>query len=412
MPWGKALGRWVQQQAASGNAPVFAGSGTTSVANAAFANATAAHGLELDDTHDESITHPGAPVIACALADGFAQGRAPDEVLAAIIAGYEVTGRVGAATGAADVVHNGFHPTSLFAGFGALATIANLRGLSATQLMRGWGLVLSMAGGSMQFSQEATGTTIKRLHGGLAALHAVLAADLVTLGVEGPENALAGRYGLLRLFGQTIDSARLVQRHSEAPEIHRVSFKLYPCCRFFHSTLDALADVTKQFSIEPDRIRRYTVGGPDVLSTQHVVRRPESEMAAQYSLPFALGAATVFGPRSVAGFTEAALTDRRILDIADRVDVVCDEQLQKRFPAHFGSWLEIELEDGPTRRSEVLDSIGTPANPASLDMLVKKFDELVAPVASHLSGERISQDVLTLRGAGSLRRLVSRFAPA
>ena len=181
--------------------------------------------------------------------------------------------------------------------------------------------MLSMVGGSMQFSQEIAGTTVKRLHGGLAALHAVLAADLSGVGLEGPECALGGRYGLLSMFGRDTDVSRLTMRHADAPEIHRISFKAYPCCRFFHSTLDALDEVTGGFSMNSEKIARYTVGGPEVLSTQHVVRRPESEMAAQYSLPYVIGAASVFGPRSIDGYREEVLGDARVLAIADRVEV-------------------------------------------------------------------------------------------
>ena len=81
------------------------------------------------------------------------------------------------ATNAARAIDIGFHPTALFAGFGAAATAAHLLRLAPKQLAQAWGLMLSMAGGSMQFSQEPEGTTVKRLHGGYAALHGVLAAE-------------------------------------------------------------------------------------------------------------------------------------------------------------------------------------------------------------------------------------------
>lgn len=409
VPWGTKMRRWAAQQHAAGDAPLFADAMTTSPAVAAFVNATAAHGLELDDTHDESISHPGAPVIATALALAATRDCTTDEFFAAIVAGYEVVARVGAATNAAHVVEHGFHPTSLFAGFGVVAVAAVMRDFDAERLQRAWGLMLSMAGGSMQFSQETAGTTVKRLHGGLAALHGVMAADLAALGIDGPEQALDGRYGLLNIFGGDQRFERLTLRHADAPEIHRVSFKAYPCCRFFHSTLDALRELTAEFSVDAASILRYRVGGPEVLSTQHVVRRPESEMAAQYSLPFALGAATVYGPRSVDGYAADALADERVLAIADRVEVVADSDLQAQFPDHFGSWLEIELADGRVRRAEVLDSIGTPANPMDLDELIAKFDNLVAPVNADLKGADIALAVESLDCKESLRKLLSRF---
>ena len=132
-------------------------------------------------------------------------------------------------------------------------------------------------------------------------------------------------------------------------------------------------------------------------------------MAAQYSLPFVIGAATIFGPRSVEAYSEAALTNENILEIADRVEVVVDANLHAEFPEHFGSWLEIELEDGSVRREEVLDSIGTPANPMTMDDLIDKFDSLVAPIDPALRGRDIATAVEALNTAASIKTLLARF---
>ena len=378
LAWGRRLHEWAAPHAGSGNAPLLASQTRLAPGLAAFVNATAAHGLELDDTHDESVSHPGAAVIASSLALAAHHGLSGERLAAAIHAGYEAVGRVGAATNAAETIELGFHPTSLFVGFGAAAAAAVLLNLSPRELARGWGLVLSMAGGSMQFSQEPEGTTVKRLHGGYAALHGVMAAEHAGLGIAGPEQALEGRYGLISNFGAHSDPERLNRPHPDGPEIHRISYKPYPCCRLFHSTLDALAEVTDKFSLDPQEIESIVVGGPDIMVTQHMLRRPTSEMAAQYSLPFTLGAALYYGPASVAGFMGDALEDRRTLAIADRVDAVADPDMQAAFPAHFGSWLELKDRNGETRRSDVLDSLGTPANPMRRNDLVAKFDSLTA----------------------------------
>ena len=378
LAWGRRMHEWAAPHAGSGNAPLLASQTRLAPGLAAFVNATAAHGLELDDTHDESVSHPGAAVIASSLALAAHHGLSGERLAAAILAGYEAVGRVGAATNAAETIELGFHPTSLFVGFGAAAAAAVLLNLSPRELARGWGLVLSMAGGSMQFSQEPEGTTVKRLHGGYAALHGVMAAEHAGLGIAGPEQALEGRYGLISNFGAESDPERLNLPHPDGPEIHRISYKPYPCCRLFHSTLDALAEVTGDFSLDPQEIESIVVGGPDIMVTQHMLRRPTSEMAAQYSLPFTLGAALYYGPASVAGFMGDALEDRRTLAIADRVDAVADPDMQDAFPAHFGSWLELKDRNGETRRSDVLDSLGTPANPMRRADLVAKFDSLTA----------------------------------
>ena len=260
LAWGRRMHEWAAPHAGSGNAPLLASQTRLAPGLAAFVNATAAHGLELDDTHDESVSHPGAAVIASSLALAAHHGLSGERLAAAILAGYEAVGRVGAATNAAETIELGFHPTSLFVGFGAAAAAAVLLNLSPRELARGWGLVLSMAGGSMQFSQEPEGTTVKRLHGGYAALHGVMAAEHAGLGIAGPEQALEGRYGLISNFGAQSDPERLNLPHPDGPEIHRISYKPYPCCRLFHSTLDALAEVTGDFSLDPEEIESHRRG--------------------------------------------------------------------------------------------------------------------------------------------------------
>jgi 2-methylcitrate dehydratase PrpD len=390
LPWGEKMRSWASDYEGSGRAGLFAAGFNLSPAMAAFANATAAHGLELDDTHDESVSHPGAAIIATALAIGRHLGKSGRDILPAITVGYEVTGRLGAATNAARIIEKGFHPTSLFTGFGATATAAHLMGLDARRLSQAWGLMLSLAGGSMQFSQEPEGTTVKRLHGGYAALHGVIAAEHAAMGIAGPEQALDGRYGLIPNFGEDQDPDRLRQPHPDGPEIHRISFKPYPCCRLFHSTLDALEEVTAGFSLDPAEVKSLRVGGPEIMVTQHMLRRPSSEMAAQYSLPYTLGSALYFGPRSVDGFMEGALSDPRILAIADCVESELDAEMEAAFPRHFGSWVELETHSGEARRAEILDSLGTPARPMTTQVLCAKFDELIKPTGLEMTGAEIS----------------------
>ena len=103
-------------------------------------------------------------------------------------------------------------------------------------------------------------------------------------------------------------------------------------------------------------------------------------MAAQYSLPFVLGAALVAGPHSEQVFADENLGETDVLEISDRVSVVVDEKLEKAFPAHFGSWVEVTFKDGQTRQKEVLDSYGTPANPMDKAALLKKFTGLVTGI--------------------------------
>jgi 2-methylcitrate dehydratase PrpD len=411
-PWCLALREWAGRYAGSGASVVFATALRTAPNVAALVNASAAHGMELDDTHDSSVSHPGAVVIATALALGIQHQISGGEIMAAIAAGYEAMGRAGRAVGASDVIEFGYHPTALFGGFGAAATAGKLLGLDGRGIASAWGLMLSMAGGSMQFSEDPLGTTVKRLHGGYGAHNGILAAEFAALGIAGPSRALDGRYGLGRLFGQHPNFEELVRPNDAPLEIHRISMKPYPCCRLFHSTIDALRDVTENFSLDPDQISEIRVGGPAIMCTQHMLRRPVSVMAAQYSLPFSLATSLVFGPDVYEAYGEDKFEDARILRLADKVDAVEDSKMEAAFPEHFGSWVELRTLNGETRRADMLDSIGTPARPMDTAALQDKIAGLLAPLDAVPEISEITGAVESLEQEGGPARLVLLFAMA
>src|SRR3979490_932354 len=113
---------------ASGNSGVFGDAARYTPAGAAFLNGALAHSLDFDDPHAAGSLHPGAPVIPAALAAGEMAGASGADVLAAIIAGYEVTCRVALALPAGEHYDRGYHPTATCGAFRAAAAAARVRG--------------------------------------------------------------------------------------------------------------------------------------------------------------------------------------------------------------------------------------------------------------------------------------------
>jgi 2-methylcitrate dehydratase PrpD len=384
LPWTKALTEWAGRFSGSGKAPIVGTRLEVAPSVAALINGTAAHGYELDDTHDASMSHPGAVVIPVASALAAEVGASADELLAAIACGYEAMTRVGVAADAHQVIHDGYHPTALFGGFGAAAAAARLLRLDAHGLARAWGHVLSLAGGSMQFSDEPEGTAVKRLHAGYAAQNGVLAAELAARGVSAPARALDGKYGFLALYAKRPRLEQLVVKADVPLQVHGISIKPYSCCRLFHSLIDGLREVSDDFGLPVDAIRRINVSGPGCMLDQHMMRRPASVMAAQYSMPFIVGATLAYGPHRFDAYRQDRLGDVRILGIVDKVEGAVDGDIEAQFPAHMGTAVTITSSDGSERCARVMDSRGTPANPLSLDELVGKAQGLMRDVDPNL----------------------------
>ena len=91
---------------------------------AALINATAAHTAEVDDIFRDGIYHPGAPTIAAAFS--LTENR---DLLRAVVVGYEISTRIGAAMGRAHYKY--WHNTGTIGCFGAAAAAAEALRLDA-----------------------------------------------------------------------------------------------------------------------------------------------------------------------------------------------------------------------------------------------------------------------------------------
>lgn len=404
-PWIVVLHAWAKRYGGTGGARIVASDLSVAPAIAALVNGAAGHSFELDDTHDASMSHPGAVVFPAALAVAAETGSTADAVLAAVTAGYETMARLGRAAAAGRVMAAGFHPTALFGAFGAATAAAKLTGLDADGLSRAWGHALSMTAGSVQFSQETAGAEVKRMHAGYAAHNGVLAAEFAAAGIEAPRRALDGRYGFLSLYGQEPDPAELTRSGPRA--IGEISFKPYACCRLLHSMIDGLRDVTDGFRVTLDAVRSIRVTGPGKLAEQHMVMRPTTPMAAQYSLPFTVGATLAFGPERFDAFDAENLGDPSILAWTGLVEVGPDPELEQLYPAHFGTETTLTLASGETRTARVLDSRGTAANPMPLNQVRDKARGLIGQVSPGFDFAALQTAIGGFHGSASAAALGS-----
>jgi 2-methylcitrate dehydratase PrpD len=141
-------------------------------AHAALLNGSYAHTLDFDDTHRAGSVHPGAAVIPTALALGEVEHVDGPTLLAAIVAGYDVTCRIAMALDPGVHYGRGYHPTATAGHFGAAAAGGRVLGLSADHVRQAFGIGGSQAAGSLQFLEN--GAWNKRIHPGLAAHNAIL----------------------------------------------------------------------------------------------------------------------------------------------------------------------------------------------------------------------------------------------
>jgi 2-methylcitrate dehydratase PrpD len=368
--WSKIITEFVKESGSRGESTVFANSFKASPQYAALANSAMGHGFELDDTHDPSVSHPGAVVIPTALALGEKQKIDGKSCITSIVAGYEVMGRVGMAAGPS-LIERGFHPTS------ACGKILNL---SEKQYLNGFGIVGSMASGILQFSQDEEGNMIKRLHAGMAGENGISAALLASKGFTGPSQVLDGVFGYCKVFSDSPDMGKIDGHLGQDFVIRHISLKPYACCRLFHSTLDAIRTIKEDRKVDPRKIRKISIGGPKIAVTQHMIYVPKSIMAVQYSLPVMVAIGMLRDAEDPNIFDEKVLEDREILDFAMMVSSFEDLEMEKVFPGKFASRVIVELDDGFKLEKVVYDSRGTPEKRLSQEEMLAKFKKITGNV--------------------------------
>lgn len=416
-PWTRTVAEMAEGQA--GKATVFGSGQGMRPAAAALINGTAAHGFELDDFIVGSFTHAGAPVIPAALATAEEVGAEGDRLLAAIIAGYELTGRVGRAMGKARS-DRGLHYTGQLGAVGAAMAAGIVRGLDVEQLRNTVGIAASMGGGLKAFAQ-GTGGMVKRLHAGRCAESGVLAADLTSRGFSGPKDGLDGDFGLIpAMGGEDADPARLTEGLGGIFMIHSNWTKLYPCCAALHAACQGIEELRAENGLGLDDIARVTLGGCDRMATQNGGRVIEDTMAAQYSGPFS-GALSLLGTAmDPGGYDPARVRDSRFRSAMDRIEMVYDAEADAAYPGAFATRVTLDLTKGKPLERLILHPNGTAeAGVSDADIEAKfrhlagaalpaeRVDAVIAATQSIAAPGRLQHLMACLRGGAGAQRTIA-----
>lgn len=352
---------------------------------AALVNAALGHSLDFDDTHADSSLHPSAPVVPAALAVGEQVGASGAEVVAAIVAGYEVCCRLGLALDPTAHYARGFHPTATAGTFGAAAAAAKLYGLDAAGIATAFGVSGSQAAGSLQFL--ANGAWNKRWQVGQAAMNGVMAAALAKSGFQAASEPIEGRHGFLAGYTDGADFAKATAGLGAVFETLRVGVKPYPSCRYTHAALDGLAALAREHGLDAGAIRAVTIGlhrNGIVLTGEPLEekRRARSVVAGQFSMPFT--AAVMLDQGSFGWDDYRRLGEPALEALADRIDVKRDETLEGlRHP--FGATLVVETNAG-TFEKRIPDPSGEPETFPDEAAARAKFKLLAEPVLGAKAG--------------------------
>jgi 2-methylcitrate dehydratase PrpD len=381
--------KMIQRLNAPGCASVIGAGIRTLPGYAALANGTAAHAIELDDTHNAGSIHLGVVMFstARALAESLpgvpAPGITTESLTAAVVAGYEAAARIAMAVQPKHHYLLGFHPTSTCGVFGAAVTASKILGLNEDQMLAAFGIAGSMAAGSLEFL--ADGAWTKRLHPGLAAQNGIQAAQLAAEGFRGPGKILEGRDGFLHGYSREPRPVLITCNLGDTFEIMRTSVKPHACCRYMQGPIDAIIALLRENDIHAWQVASIEVavleaGWPLVAEPRAQKYNPRSIVEAQFSMPFGAAVAVMYSAAGIDQFTEENVHNPAVRRLMGKVVITKDARLEENFPDEWPARAVIELNDGRKFEKFIAHPKGDPKNPLTWEELVAKFESLVAPV--------------------------------
>lgn len=306
-------------------------------------NAVASDAAASDDSDMRSIAHIGTIISTAALAVAEHTGASGREVLAAMVMGYEIAGRIDEAL-TPGRMQRGFHG-SVSTTFGATVAAGRLLKLSVHQMAHAISLAATSIGG-MAISADTS--CAREYHAGTSVMTGVQAALAAGRGFEGELGVLELPRGFLSaLGGQALDD--ITRGLGESWDIVTdMAIKLMPGAHPFHATAEAAADAAQLAGhLKPADIDKVVISAAVQWTNFKGDPHPRNLVDAAHSLVYFVAAAIVDGGFGWRHMDEHVMTDPVIGALQDKVEFDPDPApLPDRFPHRHGGTVSIHMKNG------------------------------------------------------------------
>jgi 2-methylcitrate dehydratase PrpD len=333
---------------------------------AALANATAGVAMEVDEGTRLGGGHPAIHTLPGALAVAEDKGLGGKKLLEALIAGYEVSSRIGGAAHAKPIVHS--HGT--WGTIGTAVAVARLLDFDAAKMRQVINLAASMSPANT-WTPCYEGATIRNLYPGRSGMQGILAVQLQQCGFTGLQDGPSDVYG--RLLADKFDPQAAVSGLGSTPyRIEQNYFKFHACCLYNHPTLDAVAALLHQHPLSDADIQAIKVttipsasqmGGP----------YPPNRLSARFNIPYAVASLIVNHRSDMPAFEPAAIDNPRVKHLAAKVSLSTDPKMDLRDPQGPTASVSVTLNDGRTLNRGATVHHGDFQSPRPRQSLVDKF---------------------------------------
>ncbi len=278
----------------------------------------------------------------------------------------------------------------------AAAVAGRVLSLDEDRMVNAIGIAYHQSAGNGQCVQD--GALTKRMGPGMAVKGGITAALMARNGVTGAKNCLEGVHGLYNVYHQgSYSQSALTEDLGTRFEGVNVSIKPYPCCRGVHPFIDAALKIVNEHSIVADDVESILIGCGEgtyglLASPVEAKIKPRNFVDSQFSVPWGVATSVARKRAAIDDFTDQAIHDKDILDVAKKISVVVDPELDRADviePAR----VRINLKNGNSHFEQVNLPTGTPSNPMTFEDCVRKFRDCITHAERQIPNSNADQVV-------------------
>ncbi|SFK14603.1 MmgE/PrpD family protein [Bradyrhizobium sp. Gha] len=302
-----------------------------SVAGALYANARLANCMDLDETFPVAH-HFGSTAVVSALALAEASKASGSQSLQALIAAYELGGRVASACGQIVYFKDGrvvgypqLYSCSLPVVFAAAGAAIQLERQGEALARETLGLAGSNAPlpAANKWTQSLDLPDCKYADAGWAALTGVFAARSASLGATGFAAIFDGNQNVIKMSGtDPFDADLLVGDLGSRWMLPDITYKPWPTCRWTHQAMTALLKAIANETIDPEQVQSILIGTNAFTSTPRFRNpAPRTFCSRQFSIPHAIAMLLLDVPVGSAWLDEGQDENPKVRALREKVHV-------------------------------------------------------------------------------------------
>ncbi|GAB5436663.1 MmgE/PrpD family protein [Falsiruegeria mediterranea] len=348
-----------------------------SPAGAAMAGAFTIDSIDAHDGTSPCKGHAGSAIFPAlmAVADAQEQPATGAELATLLAIAYEVSYRAGLAQHAtcAD-----YHTSGAWTAVGVAAAVARQLGGDANVIRHAAGIG-EYHGPRSQMMRCIDHPTMVRDGVGWGAPSGVTAAYLATMGFTGAPALTCEGDDAAEFWTDLGDGWRLVE------DTH---YKPYPCCRWAHPALDAVAELMSGYNLTHNQVAEVEI------RTFHNATRlaghePATPDEFAYSIAFPVATQIVRGQVGVPELAPETLTDPDILRLSRATTLIDDPHFTKISVGKRWAQVTLVLQDGTRLTSEPRTPRGDTDLPLSDQEISDKFHLFADPVLGRTRADEI-----------------------